>query len=661
MANMYINAMTALWNSAGTTYSAIKMNVTNAASGAASKLLELQVGSADKFTVDKTGAVVAAGTITSAGMVTSSPSLPVSNDGAALGSALQSWSDLYLASGGVINWSASDVTITHAANNLVFTGAASGYIFDALITPAVNDGAALGTSVNSFSDLFLATGGVINWATSDVFIGHAANLLTFNGASTGYRFDASVTPTTNDIGALGSVTLSWSDLFLATGGVINFANDMTITHVADVLTVAGGDLRSTTAGATATSVVTVGGTQTLTGKTLTSPTINGTGTIAASTITATSNITSAGTVTSAQHFVSSSTIANLATTGTGTINLRPNGVASDIGKMTIDGVGNMTVQGTIDSVGAIETASGYYQSGAGDVVLANSGTGGAVILRPNGPAGSSTQTVINATTGDMIVSGAIQSSATFKSSSVNLILGTTGTTGGVYMRPRGPGEPLNQAYQANDGGFRSNFFHTTSDSTAANTHSFYTDNPKGTGSIGVFAFGNGTANSSAGYFYTYPTAGVGADSHCHLAFHQPAVAWWAIYAYGPSIGHSWQIHSDARIKSDFRNCDCADAHKKVRAIPIKSYRRINNHMMPVAGHTYDEMGFVAQDVETVIPEAVRDIPVPRKDEKGFPLESTEISKAVNPYTLLGTLWAAVQHQAGMIERLEAKIAALEGN
>lgn len=49
-------------------------------------------------------------------------------------------------------------------------------------------------------------------------------------------FSSSLNPTTNDGGALGTGSLSWSDLFLATGGVINFGNgNATITHSTDLL------------------------------------------------------------------------------------------------------------------------------------------------------------------------------------------------------------------------------------------------------------------------------------------------------------------------------------------------------------------------------------------------------------------------------------------
>jgi hypothetical protein len=86
----------------------------------------------------------------------------------------------------------------------------------------------------------------------------------------------SLNPDANDGAGLGTGALGWSDLFLASGGVINWANgDAVLTHSTGILTVSTGDLRVTTAGTNAASAVTVGGTQTLTNKTLTSPTIGG--------------------------------------------------------------------------------------------------------------------------------------------------------------------------------------------------------------------------------------------------------------------------------------------------------------------------------------------------------------------------------------------------
>ena len=57
------------------------------------------------------------------------------------------------------------------------------------------------------------------------------------------RFGVSIAPTTNDVAALGTADLGWSDLFLAPGAVINAGNgEFTLTFAANRLTVAGGDI-----------------------------------------------------------------------------------------------------------------------------------------------------------------------------------------------------------------------------------------------------------------------------------------------------------------------------------------------------------------------------------------------------------------------------------
>lgn len=55
MANVLINNITDTWNSAGTTFTGIKFNVTDTASAAGSLLMDLQVGGVSKFKVDKNG------------------------------------------------------------------------------------------------------------------------------------------------------------------------------------------------------------------------------------------------------------------------------------------------------------------------------------------------------------------------------------------------------------------------------------------------------------------------------------------------------------------------------------------------------------------------------------------------------------------------------
>lgn len=56
------------------------------------------------------------------------------------------------------------------------------------------------------------------------------------------RFTTAANPVSNDGAALGTTALGWSDLFLASGGVINFnAGNMTLTHAAGSLTLSNGN------------------------------------------------------------------------------------------------------------------------------------------------------------------------------------------------------------------------------------------------------------------------------------------------------------------------------------------------------------------------------------------------------------------------------------
>ncbi len=86
----------------------------------------------------------------------------------------------------------------------------------------------------------------------------------------------SIRPGTDDGATLGDTTHNFSDLFLATGSVINFQNsNVVLTHSSGILTLGTGELRITTAGTNAASVPTLGSTSTFTNKTLTAPVLGG--------------------------------------------------------------------------------------------------------------------------------------------------------------------------------------------------------------------------------------------------------------------------------------------------------------------------------------------------------------------------------------------------
>lgn len=98
----------------------------------------------------------------------------------------------------------------------------------------------------------------------------AANTLGFAANTTAemQMTGTALSPATSDGLALGTTALMWSDAFLASGAVLNFNNgDVTVTHSADTLTVAGGGLSLTGAGTglAVTNNATIGGTVITTG------------------------------------------------------------------------------------------------------------------------------------------------------------------------------------------------------------------------------------------------------------------------------------------------------------------------------------------------------------------------------------------------------------
>lgn len=90
---------------------------------------------------------------------------------------------LNLAATAVISFGAGDVIGTHATNTLTWSGASSGYRFDAMIAPAADDGAPLGSTSLKFSDAFFAAGAVINFNSGGHTITEGSGQITFASAT----------------------------------------------------------------------------------------------------------------------------------------------------------------------------------------------------------------------------------------------------------------------------------------------------------------------------------------------------------------------------------------------------------------------------------------------------------------------------------------------
>lgn len=169
----------------------------------------------------------------------------------------------------------SGLTYTHATHTLSGASQGASTALDNLAAVAINasllpgtDGAIdLGSATKEWGNLFLKTGGVINYANGNVVLTHSSGILTMgtgelrvtnagtNTASvvtvggsqtltskilTSATITTKLSPTSDDGAPLGDTTHNFSDLFLASGAVINFANsNVTLTHTSGVLTLAG--------------------------------------------------------------------------------------------------------------------------------------------------------------------------------------------------------------------------------------------------------------------------------------------------------------------------------------------------------------------------------------------------------------------------------------
>ena len=122
-----------------------------------------------------------------------------------------------------------------------------------------NDGAVTATAAQTNITSLLATDIKIGEDDQTKIDFEDANTINFyaNNAKEVVLAENSISPGTSDGTALGTTSLMWSDLFLASGSVINFNNgDITLTHSSNTLTAAGGTVA--TAALTTSTIVASG-------------------------------------------------------------------------------------------------------------------------------------------------------------------------------------------------------------------------------------------------------------------------------------------------------------------------------------------------------------------------------------------------------------------
>ena len=75
----------------------------------------------------------------------------------------------------------SNATVKATVQQIANTATALGSFTAGTITPTATDGSALGSTDKQWSDFFIASGGVINWSNGNYTITHSSGLLTFSG------------------------------------------------------------------------------------------------------------------------------------------------------------------------------------------------------------------------------------------------------------------------------------------------------------------------------------------------------------------------------------------------------------------------------------------------------------------------------------------------
>lgn len=144
-----------------------------------------------------------------------------------------------------VNNGAIGGAVAHGSNT-----ALDGVLLGTPVTPALAVDSMVISNLVASGDLLLAANNGGN-SQAWLWVDASAGTMTLYGAgtaaltisSTAVKSSLALSPLVTDGAALGSASLMWQDLFLASGAVINFDNgDVTLTHAANSLAIAGGDV-----------------------------------------------------------------------------------------------------------------------------------------------------------------------------------------------------------------------------------------------------------------------------------------------------------------------------------------------------------------------------------------------------------------------------------
>lgn len=131
-----------------------------------------------------------------------------------------------------------DIELGHASDTTIARASAGQITVEGTAVLLAGAQTGITTILNASTKIGRDSDNLIDFATTD-------NKLIFRveGVNEVELVQNALSPVTSDGVALGTTSLMWSDLFLASGSVVNFDNgDVTLTHSGNTLTVAGGTL-----------------------------------------------------------------------------------------------------------------------------------------------------------------------------------------------------------------------------------------------------------------------------------------------------------------------------------------------------------------------------------------------------------------------------------
>ena len=364
----FIYDLTDTWNNAGISWYGVKLNVTDSASASGSKLLDLQISGASKFTVGKTGNVTATGIIESTVGGFKFPDGTIQTTGAAGGGTVTSVTGAGTVSGLTLTGNITTSGSLTLGGTLVLTSGQvttalgytpynatnpSGYITASALTPYLTSATAATTYQPLDGDLtaiaaLAGTAGLVRKTAANTYLLDTSTFLTGITSSdvttalgfTPYNATNPAGYTTNT-GTVTSVGLTAGTGVSISGGPITSSGSITVTNTAPdqiVSLTAGTNVTVTGTYPNFTIAATGGG-----GGSGTVTSVSGTGSV--------SGLTLSGTVTSAGSITLGGTLALTSGDITGGLGFTPataaQGAKADTAVQTIASTdGSVTITGT---------------------------------------------------------------------------------------------------------------------------------------------------------------------------------------------------------------------------------------------------------------------------------------------------------------------------